>query len=241
MLVERGRFVIKLAETEDELAMAQQLRYRIFHDELGKLHGSAGSDSDAFDRQFNHLLVIDREADRLAGTYRMQSAEAARNGLGFYSETEFEIDNFDRIDAETYEVGRSCVAPEYRNGAAISLLWAGLHEMKNRCNFRYLVGCASVESESPEVGWSLFDQFRANGQLSPLIHGRSRGDFQLPRLGSAEPPPLPPLFKGYLRLGALIASEPALDRDFGCIDFLILFDFEEMTARYSRHYNGKSN
>lgn len=241
MLVERGRFAIKLAETDAELAMAQELRYRVFHDELGKLQNCSDRDNDAFDRQFNHLLVIDREAKRLAGTYRMQSSEAARNGLGFYSETEYEIENFDRIAAETYEVGRSCVAPEYRNGAAISLLWAGIQEMKNRCNFRYLIGCASIESESPETGWSLFERFRTDGHLSPLIFGRSRESFKLTPGTPGEPPPLPPLFKGYLRLGAGIASEPALDRDFGCIDFLILFDFEEMTARYSRHFSGKSN
>ncbi len=230
LIERRGRYLVKLAENAGEIAMAQQLRGRMFP------RDGAENDSDDFDPQFSHLLVIDREAGKLAGTYRIQSPEAARKGLGFYSETEFKIKNFDRIAADTYEVGRSCVAPEYRSGSVISLLWSGLSALQRRCGFRYLIGCASIDSREPETGWGLFTRFRIGGNLSPMIFGRSCPKYHLPSAAGNALPPLPPLIKGYLRLGAQIASEPALDREFGCIDFLIFFDFKEMDPRYSHHF-----
>ncbi len=246
ILTDRGRFLIKIAENDEEVARAQRLRYEVFRAEQGRLHSADAHclDQDEYDEQFMHLLVLDRESGKLAGTYRMQSGKAALAGLGFYSEREYDIPNLHDIADCTFEVGRSCVAPDYRTGAVISLLWAGIAEMRRRWNFRYLIGCASLEDTSPELGWGMFEYFRSEGCFSKQLFGRALPAYRLPEPTAALPPDpktlqrhFPPLLKGYMRLGAKIAGEPVLDRDFGSIDFLVLFDLEEISERYARHFD----
>lgn len=248
-LVERGKFLIKIAESPMEIMLAKQLRYDVFRAEQGRLNSGvgAGIDEDSYDRQFTHLLVIDKELQRVVGTYRMQSGETAERHLGFYSSSEYEITGLRRIAPHTWEVGRSCVAPEYRSGAVIALLWGGIAAMHKRANFRYLIGCGSLELTNPDIGWAMYDYFSSSGALIEDPYGIARTAYKLPPAapGAREwwrkhPDELlkffPPLFKGYLRLGAKIAGEPALDQDFGSIDFLILFDFDLIAARYARHF-----
>ena len=246
VLTDRGRFLIKIAENEAEVARAQRLRYEVFRAEQGRLHSADAHslDQDEYDEQFLHLLVLDRESGRLAGTYRMQSGAAALAGRGFYSEREYDIPQLWDIAESTFEVGRSCVAPDYRTGAVISLLWAGIAEMRRRWNFRYLIGCASLEDTSPELGWGMFEYFRNEGCFSQRLFGRALPSYRLPEPAEIVLPDrktlqhhVPPLLKGYMRLGAKIAGEPVLDRDFGSIDFLVLFDFEEISERYARHFD----
>ncbi len=250
ILAERGKFLIKLADCEEEIQRAQKLRYQVFRAEQGRLHGAGEEiDCDEFDDQFMHLVVLNRETEDVVGTYRMQSGEAALAGRGFYSEGEYRITGLRDIATRTFEVGRSCVAAEYRSGAVISLLWAGISAMHSRYRFSYLIGCASLEESTPELGWAFYDYFVANGLLNNSVAACAREQFLLPeadpvkRRELAADPRLkdqfPPLFKGYLRLGAEIGGEPALDREFGSIDFLVVFDFAKIAARYARHFDVK--
>jgi len=136
-------------------------------------------------------------------------------------------------------VGRSCVAEAYRGGTVIALLWAGIAELRRRLKFRYMMGCMSLDDRDPGMAWSLYEAACRRNELSPLVFGRARPanflPYPQPFLPTAAEPE-EPLFKGYLRLGAKIAGEPAWDRKFHSIDFLILLDFARITEKYARHF-----
>lgn len=250
VLVENRKFLIKLAETPEEVEQALRLRYEVFKLEQGRLYvldGTAAAvDRDEFDGKCMHLLVIDRVAGRVVGTYRMQSGgtACAPDGVGFYSEREFRIDGLRPLAGTVFEVGRSCVAPEFRNGSVVAMLWAGIGEVRRRFGFRYMLGCVSLEHTDARIGWRIYDALRANGLIGGGVHAVPRPAFLLERPEDGEAPDdallrreLPPLFKGYLRIGAKICGEPALDREFGSIDFLCWFDFERLPEKYTRHFN----
>lgn len=247
ILADRGRFLIKLADNEREIALAHRLRTEIFR-HTDPDSEEAVPDHDRFDPQFQHLLILDRELGRTAAVCRMQSGRAALAGNGFYSEGEYEISGLRQLADETWEMSRTCVHPDYRGGTVISLLWSAIVELRNREKFRYMVGCGSVFRSSPAIGWGLFDYFKANDYLSDRVFARARPDYALPEADPAErrffvenpaavAAELPPLMKGYLRIGAKIAGEPVWDREFDVIDFMVFFDFEKLTARYARHFS----
>ena len=123
-LVENRRFLIKIAENRREIEAAMRLRYQVFKIEQGRMPGlpGIGLDRDEYDEYCRHLLVVDRAADRVIGTYRMQSGTVAAAGIGFYSEREYRFGGLHELMRQVFEVGRSCVAPEYRSGAAVALL-----------------------------------------------------------------------------------------------------------------------
>ena len=257
VLMENRRFIVKLADTPAEVEQALHLRYEVFKLEQGRLaelDGSAGQiDRDEFDAKCLHLLVIDRESGRVAGTYRMQAGEraCAPDGGGFYSEREFEIPVLREFAPHVFEVGRSCVAPEFRNGAAVAMLWSGIGAVRRRFGFRYMLGCVSLEHTDGRIGWRIYDILKERRLFCREVTATPRPAYRLERpQPSAEDGTkteaeqeaflqreLPPLFKGYLRIGAKICGEPALDSGFGSIDFLIWFDFEQLPEKYVRHFN----
>lgn len=238
-LSENDKFRIKIAVSEKELAQAQALRYEVFKAARGiGLKENSFIDTDIFDDYCLHLLVEEKITGRIVGTYRLQSGEVARRGAGFYSEQEFSIEGLDHVASKVIEAGRSCVSEEYRNGSVIGMLWAGIAEIMNRSKAKYLIGCVSLDTTDSNIGWELYRRLADEGKLSekvkavplpkyvlPASSGLSRGDIQLP-----------PLFKGYLRLGCKICGEPVLDRDFETIDFLILIDTAIMPERFRRHF-----
>jgi len=256
VLADGESFFIKIAETAVEVARAQQLRYDVFKEEQGRLGNIDGDqrafiDSNAYDRYCIHLIVVEKATDRIVGTYRIQpGCVAIRNGLGFYSESEYHIEGLAPYAANTMEYGRSCVAPEHRNGVVISLLWAGVGEWHSRCRVRYMIGCVSIESVDPLVGWSIYRRAlgMVRGDKGLLISGVPREKYHLPFPGEAAVADFmanhgdelvrytPPLLKGYLRLGANVVGTPALDSDFGSIDFLCFMDLKFIPDRYKRHF-----
>lgn len=238
-LVESGRFTVKFAVVREELDEVLSLRREIFRVERGCDHGC--SDLDEFDRYAFHMLLVDKNKNRIIGTYRAILGEVALD-RGFYTAQEYDLSPLgeERL-RRACEVGRSCVMPEYRNGGAIMLLWSGISEMKKRYRFRYLIGCASLDTTDVAEGFACYRYLRDNGCLT--------GDFELaprPPFAVEEPETpekrtfsaaeLPPLIKGYLRIGAKIAGKPTLDTDLKCIDFPVWFDFERLTERYNRHF-----
>ena len=250
VLAEKGPFVIKLAENDSEIEKACRLRYEVFNIERGKgLEDSVtiGLDKDHFDDVCHHLVIEDKENKKIVGTYRMQFGMKAIQHYGFYSATEYNLDGIDEIAPKAIEVGRSCVHPNYRSGAVVSLLWAGIAEVMRRSKMHYLFGCVSLEEVNHSLGWGLYDYFCKKELLNSTITGKTKKDYLLPevekdiiaRYSSDESlmrKKMPPLLKGYLRLGAKICSEPALDNDFGTIDYLICLNIHDLPARYRKHY-----
>lgn len=233
------RFVTVLARTEPEVIEAQRLRYRVFAEEMGASmpHAESGLDGDEFDPFCEHLMVRDRRCGRIVGTYRILTAANARHTGGFYSQREFLLDNIAPLAPKTVEIGRACVDPEYRTGAVIATLWAGLAAHLIARRYEYVIGCGSVPLDD-------------GGRLAASIYARVKRDFLSPPhwrvfprcpfpLDAAEidpDPALPPLLKGYLRLGAYICGEPAWDTAFKTADMLMMLPMERFNPRYLNRF-----
>ena len=253
VLFESKQFIIKLAENEDEVQQALRLRFEIFNLEQGKGLKEAeqtGIDRDEFDDYCFHLIVIEKKEKRIVGTYRLHPGPVAYEARGFYSEREYNIQGIGKIATETLEVGRSCVAPEFRSGATVAMLWGGIGELMNRIRLRYLLGCVSLETVDPAVGWALYEHYKDNGKVSTVLSATARQKFALKKPTETEINTIrenrslllcavPPLLKGYLRLGTKICGEPVFDDEFGTIDYLILLDTGKLNERYAKHFKYK--
>jgi putative hemolysin len=141
----KHRYVVELARSEEDILEAQRLRYRVFAEEMGARLNvkTPGVDSDIYDPFCEHLIVRDENADKIVGTYRILTPEAAMRVGNYYSENEFDLIRLQHLRGKTVEVGRSCIDAEYRNGAIISLLWTKLAEFILGNGYEYLIGCAS--------------------------------------------------------------------------------------------------
>jgi len=253
ILTKTKRFTVKLAENHEEVEKAQRLRYEVFNIEQGRGLESAGKygiDFDEFDEYCLHILVIENETDSVKGTYRIHLGSIANSAKGFYSSKEFEIKGLYHIADKCMELGRTCISPDFRNGATIALLWNAIVELLNRAKLTYMLGCVSLETTEPRIGWAIYEYLASKGLLSEDFSVVPRPGVRLSRLSKQEVRKvissnnivkkfIPPLFKGYLRLGACICGEPSLDREFGTIDFFIMVDTTKLPERYTRHFKYK--
>ena len=248
VLVEDRYFLIKFAESAPEISAAQNLRYRVFNLEQG--HGKnsinpVAIDHDQFDQFCLHLIVIEKANHKIVGTYRIHPGTLAKANLGLYAATEYELTGIDNIINDTVEVGRSCVCKEQRNGAVVALLWAGIAQIMLRGNFRYLLGCVSLISTEPVVGWALYQYFYQHGQVTKTVTAQPKPELAMQPVEQREIDHLaatslqryiPPLLRGYMRLGAKICGKPVFDKAFGTIDFLTLLDLNLMPEKYFKHF-----
>jgi putative hemolysin len=226
-----------LAQTAQDVLAAQRLRYRVFTEEFGASLPKGGVDRDRFDAYCEHLLVRDTVTQEVVGTYRILSPKRALAAGAWYSENEFVIDRLHHLRDQIVEVGRSCVDADYRTGAVIMLLWSGLAAYLKQSGYRYLMGCASVGmSDGGHSAASLFAKLKKNHLVSEDLHVIPKNRLPIEHLNSSVLADPPPLFKGYLRLGAKVCGEPAWDPEFNTADFVILLDLENVTPRYARHF-----
>ena len=242
-----GHLELRLAESRADTADAQRLRYDVFHRELRlglASSRSCGLDEDAHDAHCDHLLVIDTARDCLVGTYRLLPFHRVPS-FGFYSESEFDLANVKRSGLRLLELGRSCVAQEYRDGRVILLLFQGIAEYLRRCDADALMGCASIHGLETESLAALQDLLLLRFLTGPELRVTPRRGFEIPPLPAAAIVDeaatfrdLPPLFKGYLRMGARVCGPPAYDRQFGTTDFFLLARAGDIAERYSRHLRG---
>jgi putative hemolysin len=244
MVLERGEYRLHFACAPAELDEVLRLRYDVYNLELGEgLEESArtGRDVDAFDAQCHHLLVRHKDSGECVGTYRLQTAAMARSGCGFYSDQEFRIDDIPaRIREEAVEVGRACIGRAHRNGHVLHLLWKGLANYLLWNGKRHLFGACSLARQDPVEGLVLYRELSATGFLHPEIRVEPRPGWEC-RAGDAIPvatpvPEVPRLLKGYLNLGGSVCGEPALDRAFKTIDYLVLLDVEAMPPGVFRRF-----
>ncbi|MFD3806635.1 GNAT family N-acetyltransferase [Streptomyces sp. NPDC058611] len=233
------RYAVRLARDENEVRAAQRLRHQVFAGELGaRLDGpEPGLDADAFDAYCDHLLVLDQETGQVVGTYRLLPPERAAIAGRLYSEGEFDLSALGPIRPDLVEVGRSCVHPDHRNGAVIALIWAGLARYMDRSGHNWLAGCCSIPLAD---GGILAAATRETTLARHLAPEEYRVTPHLPwnPAGIAHPDRMevPPLLRGYLRLGAWVCGEPALDAEFGCADLYVLLSLRRTNPRYLRHF-----
>jgi putative hemolysin len=239
-----GDFVVKVAKDHEELVNALKLRFEIFNRELNEGLDSSyaiGMDRDNYDDYCDHLIVIDTRCGKVIGTYRLLLGVVAEKNIGYYSEDEFNMNSIRAIKGEKLELGRSCVHKDYRNAGVINLLWAGIARYIEMHNVGHLFGCASLHTNDPaEVSmiYSYMNTFhRANCEFT--VHPFKRlGGVHFSSIVDQKTAfeKMPPLVKGYLRLGALLCGEPAHDEEFGTTDLFLLLQTEKLISRYKKRF-----
>lgn len=239
---QRRHLSVGLTRSPREIEEAQRLRYRVFAQEMGAnlQCRTPGVDQDMFDAHCEHLVVRDEDSGEVVGTYRILSPEAARKVGNYYTEGEFDLTRLQHLRPKLVEVGRSCVHPDYRSGATITLLWSGLSRFMLENGYDYLIGCASVSmADGGFAAAALYH--RLTEHMSPLEY-RVFPRVPLPldalsREAAASSEALvPPLVKGYLRAGAWVCGEPAWDPDFNTADLPVLLPMSRVDARYAKHF-----
>ena len=230
---------VAFARTRAEIDAAQRLRYRIFAEEMGSRLYSlrSGLDMDRFDPYCHHLLVKDHTLGKVVGCTRiLTDGQAAMTG-GFYSETEFDLSRILALPGRFMEIGRTCVHPDYRTGATISLLWLGLARFMAAHGYDHLIGCASIPLHGDGCqALPVIDHLRRH-HLSPE-HLRAYPKRPLPArdVTAVDTVNIPALLKGYLRLGAHVCGEPCWDPDFNVADVFVLLMRARLNQRYARRF-----
>jgi putative hemolysin len=232
------RLSVGLAHSPADIEDAQRLRYKVFVEEVGAKVGNTatGTESDEFDAYCDHLIVRDLDTLRVVGTYRILPPHKARELGKLYSQGEFDLSRLHHIMPTMVEVGRSCVHRDYRSGSTILLLWAGMAHYMRAGGYSHLIGCASVPLAD---GGALAGRVRLEVQkylTDPEYRVFPHHAFPFDRITPAASAELPPLLKGYLRIGARICGEPAWDPDFNAADFLVWLSLANLHPRYARHF-----
>jgi putative hemolysin len=222
-------YQLRWVTSREDLRAAQALRFEVFNMELDEglpQSYDSGLDADPFDDVCSHLIVVDAVAASVVGTYRMQTGARARERLGYYSEREFDFHPLEPMRGQILELGRACIHRDHRNFAVLNLLWKGIAAHARECGARYLVGCSSITSRTPADGAAAYREL--SGHLAPLAwRTRPTAAFECsPGSPSSPAPRIPRLLSGYLALGACICGPPAIDREFGTIDFLTWLDLD---------------
>ncbi|MEO5961206.1 MAG: GNAT family N-acyltransferase [Opitutaceae bacterium] len=236
------RYELRLAEHIDDVRAAQRLRYEVFNLELHEGLSSAfetGLDADEFDDVCDHLVVRERDTGAVVGTYRLQTGPHAAAHHGYYSEREFSFLPFETIRHEMIELGRACVADGHRNQTVLSLLWRGISRYAAGRGARYLVGCSSLTSQDEAAGLAVYRSLAGSHLVDTRLQTRPLPGLRCsPLHGAAVALPVPRLMRAYLALGAKICGDPAIDREFGTIDFLTLLDLRALPVRVLQKFLG---
>ena len=254
-----GSLEVRLATTAKEIRRAQRLRFKVFYDEMSASpHGAAlisRRDVDAYDAICDHLLVLDHDVKpkpfraakpKVVGTYRLLRQDVANRHGGFYTRGEYDIAPLLRShpDLRFLELGRSCVLKPYRNRRTLELLWQGVWSYVREHGVDVMLGCASFEGIYPKEHAEALS-FLYHTALAPedwlvTAHRHLRVDMNMmprERINARRAlKALPPLIKGYLRLGAYIGDGAVIDHQFGTTDVLIILPVEAIRTRYFAHF-----
>lgn len=252
-----GDITVRLARNEAEIALAQKIRYHIFYEEF---HAHASPevaaqkrDFDDFDKYADHLVVIDNsvaDADRaIVGTYRMMGEEGARKAGRFYTSDEFDISKLLGHYNGFLEMGRSCVLPEYRTKAVLQLLWQGIAEYVAYYKVRFLFGCASFHGTDPSVYADeisyLYHNHLAPMEFRPLAAQNNGISMNMVENDTIDVRKvmknLPPLIKGYLRIGGVIGDGIFIDEQFDTVDVCVVLSTSLASESYLKHFERKTS
>lgn len=258
-----GNLEVKLARSRADIAQAQRLRYEVFYEEMSATPSLVASmrrrDQDAYDAICDHLLVVDRAATshddswtsgrraKVVGTYRVLRQDKAERGPGFYTQREYDIAPLVRARSPTctfMELGRSCVLKPYRNKRSVELLWHGLWTYVREHKVDVMIGCASFEGTDPKAHAMALSFLHHHAMADPAWRCRAHAPLHVPMDilpkdqvdMKAALRAMPPLIKGYLRLGAMVGDGAVIDRQFGTTDVLIILPVENIDPRYFGHF-----
>lgn len=247
-----GPLQVRLAEEAADIDAAQALRYRVFYETMGArpVSGMARRrrDFDPFDAICDHLLVIDHSlgehGGEVVGTYRLIRRDAARRCGRFYSSAEYDIAKLVDYPGEILELGRSCVDPRYRGRGAMQLLWGGIAAYVFHFEIALMFGCASLPGTDPDALAEPLSYLRHAHLAPPELRPRAVAEryVEMARLDAASldigriRATLPPLIKGYLRLGGFVGEGAVIDSQFNTTDVCVVVKTDLVAEKYSRHY-----
>jgi putative hemolysin len=247
-----GSLEVRLAESAAEVEAAQALRYRVFYEEMSAKPtaemASSRRDFDAFDEVADHLLVIDATegagAKGVVGTYRLIRREAASRIGSFYSAGEYDIAPIVAYPGQVLELGRSCVSAAYRTGQTMQLLWRGIAAYVFQHDIEIMFGCASLPGVDPaELALPLsylYHYHLAPPALRPRALDERHTPMRLLPVDAVDQraalSALPPLIKGYLRLGGFVGDGAVIDYQFHTTDVCVVVKTDLVTEKYYRHY-----
>ncbi len=260
-----GSLEVRLAANAAEVRRAQKLRWHVFYEEMKAIADGpsrlARRDIDAFDAICDHLVVIDHAVTErpalgaprpaIVGTYRLLRQEVADRNGGFYTASEFDISGLlARHRGKRFlELGRSCVLPPYRNKRTVELLWHGIWTYVLAHRIDVMFGCASLEGTDPRA-LSLELSFLHHNARAPSEWAARALPARHVEMGRLSPEAidmkkalhaLPPLVKGYLRLGAYIGEGAVVDRQFNTTDVLVVLPVSAISPRYIGHFGATAD
>jgi len=243
---ETESYVLKTAESADEIEELLRLRHRVFLQELQGKRKLFRIDLDRHDLTCDHLMTVDRISGRAVGTYRLLSSHFFDE---FYSESEFELGGVKALPGIKLELGRACIDPTHRNGTVIQLLWRGVTAYMKKTDTRFLLGCSSVQTLDPSAIRSVTFALRklstteeSLGIFPRIGYRPDEFGIDLTTRSNTDPAPhIPPLVLSYIRAGAKMAPTPAVDWDFGCVDYFTLLDRESLSASFERKFFGNGS
>jgi putative hemolysin len=222
-------YTVTVATNAQEFRAALRLRYEVFNLELREglqSSHSIGYDLDPFDAVVDHVMVKCAYSDRVVGTYRLQTGVTAARNIGYYGEREFDFAPYEPLRRQVLELGRACIHHDHRNTQVLMLLWKAIAQYGVQRGCRYLIGCSSLSSRDPAEGAAVYS--RLNRFLAPAeLQTKPQSEFTCDLSSSAhegDEAKVPKLLRAYLTVGAQICGPPALDAQFGTIDFLTLLD-----------------
>ncbi len=251
-----GNLGVRLAASAAELDAVQALRYRVFYLEMGAEADATTKatrrDCDAFDAIADHLLVVDHDLgdgpESVVGTYRLIRQSAAARLGRFYSADEYDISMLERFPGQLLELGRSCTDAAYRNRAVMQLLWRGIAAYVFHYGVDLMFGCASLPGTDPEALANELTYLhhchlapepirpRALARRYVEMRRRDPATLDVRRVQLA----LPPLIKGYLRLGGFVGEGAVIDAQFNTTDIAVVVQTDLVTEKYYRHYERES-
>jgi putative hemolysin len=247
-----GNLEVRLALSAEEIDAAQALRYRVFYQEMAA-HPSPETartrrDADRFDSHCDHLLVIDHSrstpADYVVGTYRLLRRAAAAQAGGFYSASEYDISKLKALPGEILELGRSCVDAGYRNRPTMQLMWRGIAAYVFHHQIEVMFGCASLPGTDVQAHADVLSYLYHYHLAPPALRPRALDKLYVNMKlrpqdaidARASLATLPPLVKGYLRLGGFIGDGAVIDDQFNTVDVCVVVKTDLVTEKYLRHY-----
>jgi putative hemolysin len=241
-IIKTERYSVFIAKSKEAVESALQLRFEVFKMEIGHqkpMNDVVNLEFDEFDEYCRHLIVIENKTGKTVGTYRLITIETAQTKEGFYSFSEFCLEDLPPcILSQSVEIGRACISREHRNTKVLFLLWKGLANFLSATNKRYLFGCTSIFSVNPRIGSEAYklllnnDFLHKSLRISPRINHIVTGEQSL----DSEVLEIPSLFNMYLKIGAKICGYPTIDPIFKTTDFFVIFDVETLNAKYRKMF-----
>lgn len=249
--IRSNKFHVYIAQTEQDIKDAQRLRYEVFFNEMGAAENETlekGLDVNSFDAFADHLVVTDVEQGRVVGTYRLLRREGAKKHGSFYTQGEFNIDVLVNQSGEILEVSRSCVDVNYRTQSVMRLLWRGLAEYILHYDVTYLFGCGSfhgtdLKKLAHPLSYLYYNHLLPKETCPRTLEDHYQSLQILPKDQVDEARALaemPPLLRGYMRVGGGIGDGAFVDHAFNTVDVCVVVDSNCMTPRFAQHFNEHS-